>query len=153
MQPLIGSKTQLADLLGLSERRITDLITAGVMPARGPAGFDLGASVRGYIAFLKSMPSNLTDERARLTKSQADMAELKLLERTGELVERAAVADLQFRQGRQIRDAFLNVPDRVAGIVAAETDQHRIHTILTKEILQVLGGLSDAKTTTTTEAR
>jgi phage terminase Nu1 subunit (DNA packaging protein) len=112
------------------------------MPARGPHGFDLMASVRGYIRFLKSKSRTLTDERARLVKCQADAAELNLRERTGELVERKAVADSQFKIGRRVRDSILNVPSRISGSCAAETDQHKIHVLLTRELTQALEGLA-----------
>jgi phage terminase Nu1 subunit (DNA packaging protein) len=70
------------------------------------------------------------------------MAHLKVRERTGELVERSAVADQQFRTGRRVRDGILNVPSRVAGPCAAETDQHKIHVLLTRELTQALEGLA-----------
>jgi phage terminase Nu1 subunit (DNA packaging protein) len=139
---LIGPKRQLADMLNLSERRITALVTAGILPARGPQGFDLVAGVRGYIRFLKSKSRTLTDERARLTKCQADVAELNYRERQGELVERVAVSDAQFKLGRRVRDGVLNVPARVSGPCAAETDQHKIHVLLTRELTQALEGLA-----------
>jgi hypothetical protein len=41
-----------------------------------------------------------------------------------------------------VRDALRTIPDRVAPIVAAETDQAAIHALLLKEIGQALEGLS-----------
>jgi hypothetical protein len=80
--------------------------------------------------------------RARKETALAGLRELQLKKETGELVLRSAVEAAQFRVARQIRGSFLNVPDRLAGLLAAETDQYRIHAILTKEILQVLEGLA-----------
>jgi len=143
MQKLIGSKRQLADMLNLSERRITALVTAGILPARGPHGFDLVAGVRGYIRFLKSKSRSLTDERARLTKCQADVAELNYRERQGELVLRSAVEKAVFSAIRQARDNFLNLPSRTDALVAAESDRRKCFDILNKEVLQILTGLAD----------
>jgi phage terminase Nu1 subunit (DNA packaging protein) len=139
---LLGPKRQLADMLNLSERRITALVAAGILPARGPHGFDLVASVRGYIRFLKSKSRTLTDERARLCKCQADTAELNYRERQGELVERKAVGDREFRLGRQVRDQILNVPSRVSGTCAAETNQDKVHELLSRELNQALEALA-----------
>jgi hypothetical protein len=42
-----------------------------------------------------------------------------------------------------MRDALLNVPDRIAAVLAAERDPARVHAELTKEIKRVLHELSD----------
>ena len=38
-----------------------------------------------------------------------------------------------------VRDAMLNIPDRIASELAAETDQFEIHRLLTVEIRRALG--------------
>jgi phage terminase Nu1 subunit (DNA packaging protein) len=148
---LIGPKRQLADMLNLSERRITDLVMAGVLPARGPHGFDLIASVRGYVAFLKTDPTTLKAERLRLAKVQADILELQLGQRRGELVLRRAVADREFRKHRQVRDSLENIPSRVAGLVAAESSQAKCFELLRREVQQALEGLCDGTDTDTSQ--
>jgi hypothetical protein len=47
-----------------------------------------------------------------------------------------------FRAVRQVRDAMLNIPPRVSGILAAERDQARVFEIITKEIHQALEELA-----------
>lgn len=47
---------------------------------------------------------------------------------------------------RAARDKLFNNQDRVAGILAAETDQAKIHALLTKEIHHILTELSHANT-------
>ena len=143
MRDLIGSKRDLADLLGLSERRLTELAKAGVIPARGPQGFDLTASVRGYIAFLKSDPGTLRTERTRYAKIKADLLELQFKFRTGELVDRRAVDSLLFTGNRRVRDNFLNLPARTDALVAVESDRQKCFDILTLEVRQILEGLTD----------
>jgi len=141
-QVLIGSKRQLAEMLNLSERRITDLVTAKILPARGAKGFDLVASVRGYLAFLKAKTGSLTAERTRVAKLKGDLLELDLSERAGTLVKKDAVRQQTFIEARRTRDGVLNVPARISGLLAAESNQHVIHTLLTKELMQTLEGLS-----------
>ena len=41
-----------------------------------------------------------------------------------------------------VRDGILNIPDRIAGDLAAETDQFAIHQKLTAELRKALEGLS-----------
>jgi hypothetical protein len=118
-QKLTGTRRQLANLLGLSERRITDLVTAKILPPRGPAGFDLTASVQGYIAFLKSDPGNLKSERLRYQKLKSDIFQMQMDERLGKLVLRDAVAKKLYELKRRNRDAISNIPSRLSGIIAA----------------------------------
>ena len=44
--------------------------------------------------------------------------------------------------GRQVRDGILNVVDRVADILAAESDPRRVRKLLEGELLQALEVLS-----------
>jgi hypothetical protein len=57
-------------------------------------------------------------------------------------VPKAQVRDEAFKAGRIFRDTMLNIPPRVAAILAAETDgkvdEHKIGRILIKEIEQAL---------------
>jgi hypothetical protein len=143
MQTLIGTKRQLAGMLNLSERRITALVTAGILPPRGPAGFDLSASVRAYIHFLKSEPGSLKAEQTRVAKLKGDLLTLELQRKTGELVLASAVEAAEFRIARMIRDNFQNLPSRCDSLVAAESDRQKCFDILNKEVLQILTGLAD----------
>ncbi|MFM7621490.1 MAG: hypothetical protein ACKO57_00730, partial [Alphaproteobacteria bacterium] len=49
-----------------------------------------------------------------------------------------------FRRARIVRDGMLNLPDRLAAVLAAEHDATKVHTLLTTEIRTVLVELSDA---------
>ena len=48
-----------------------------------------------------------------------------------------------FRKGRVIRDAMLNLPDRVSSLVATMQDAGEIHMLLTNEIRSILEELSN----------
>jgi phage terminase Nu1 subunit (DNA packaging protein) len=69
------------------------------------------------------------------------LAELELEQREGKLVEADVVQREAFKAARQVRDALLNLPDRVAGVLAAETNQFKVHQMLTKEIRRALEDL------------
>lgn len=70
MLELTVSQQEVASWLDLSSRRIRELTQSGIL-TKGPAGYAVRASVKAYLAFLRSAPGNLTDERARLTKALA----------------------------------------------------------------------------------
>ena len=143
---MTGTRKDVASLLLLSERRVTELTDAGVIPKpKGRGQYDLTACTQGYIKFLKSESGGLRDERKRYAKLKADLLDLKCQERTGELVKRSAVEKEAFRLGRSIRDKMQNVPARLAGLIAALSpgcNQEQIHALLTKEIHNCLEGLA-----------
>ncbi|MBS0183603.1 MAG: hypothetical protein JSS39_14510 [Nitrospira sp.] len=108
---------------------------AGANPAGDPLDTDPHDSP------LQSFSEAQTRER----HFKAKLAELEFLERSGSLVSVEKVEAEAFRIGRQVRDALLNLPDRLAGVFAAETDQRKIHDSLTKEIRQALEALAEGE--------
>lgn len=53
----------------------------------------------------------------------------------------ADVGRQAFEDGRALRAAVMGVPDRVAPILAAEADPHRVHALLTAELALALQAL------------
>jgi hypothetical protein len=72
----------------------------------------------------------------------ARLAKIEFEERAGKLVSRDEVTVAAFTKARTVRDNLLNIPDRVAAVLAAETDPVRAHQILTAEIRKALIELS-----------
>lgn len=86
-------------------------------------------------------PMTYAEARAKHEKFKMRLAELELEQREGKLVEADVVQRESFKAARQVRDALLNLPDRVAGVLAAETNQFKVHQMLTKEIRRALEDL------------
>lgn len=76
--------------------------------------------------------------RGRRERAQAELAELKLAEQRGELVRAAAVESAHGRRVSGLREALLQIPARLAAVLAAESDQARCHDVLQAELHQVL---------------
>ena len=100
----------VADWLGLTERRVRQLRDEGIIEEHSPGLYDLRATTRRYIAFLRS--GSLADERARLTKAKREAAEMENDLRRGEL-HRAGASCLCLRSylprwqpWEEIRPAF-----------------------------------------------
>jgi hypothetical protein len=74
----------------------------------------------------------------------AGLRELQLRHQQGELMEIATVEREAFRMGQIVRDHILNIPDRLAELLAVETDATKIHSLLTKELREALAALSRA---------
>ena len=131
---------ELGGLLGITGRRVQELARSGVVTALEHGKYDLPVSIRGYIQFVKDTArgSNVTAEekqqRVRLTKAKAGLAELAHGEANGELLRTGVVRRQDFQLGRILRNNLESIPDRVAAIVAAEKSADKVHDLITGEI-------------------
>lgn len=69
---------------------------------------------------------------------KAELAKIELKIQTGELVDKAEADRNNFTAFRILRDNILNVPDRLAAILANETDRHKVHMALSNELKKAL---------------
>lgn len=83
-----------------------------------------------------------TDEAAREKRARAQLAEMELAERAGELVLAAKVDALMFGLARAGREAVLALPDRLATVLAAESDPAAVHAKLLAECRKVCAAMA-----------
>lgn len=83
---------------------------------------------------------NFNVSRAKREAYQAELARLEYEEKQGTLVNAEAVKKEAFRTARLVRDAMLNIADRIAAELAANTDAFAVHKQLTDEIRTALNG-------------
>ena len=84
---------------------------------------------------------NYQESRARREAAEADLAELKVRTQRGELVPVASVRAEFSRQMAAVRDGLLNIPARLAPVLAAETNVSRVQTLIDAELRAVLAQL------------
>jgi hypothetical protein len=77
------------------------------------------------------------DNKARREGMLADLAELELAKKRGELVERQRVEAMAFAAGRTLRDAVLGLPTQLAPVFATMTDAFQIEIKLRDALRQV----------------
>jgi hypothetical protein len=82
--------------------------------------------------------------RARREAAQADLAELELAERRGELVSAQAVEQALATKILSVRESLDTLADRITPLLAAETDPVKVYALLRTEIRQVLEQLASA---------
>lgn len=84
--------------------------------------------------------------RARAVRENynARLAKIEFEERTAKLISRDEVQVAAFTEGRTARDNMLNIPDRLAATLAAESDEGKVHSILIGEIRKALDELASA---------
>ena len=71
------------------------------------------------------------------------LAKIEYEERLGKLISRDEVQVAAFNKFRMFRDGMLNIPDRVAAVLAAESDTHQVHEMLAVEIRKALNEFTD----------
>jgi hypothetical protein len=84
-----------------------------------------------------------SEARTETARYKAALLKLDLEVRQGRMVDAEQVKTAAFNRGRAVRDALLNVPDRLASILAAEHDAKKIESILRTEITAALEELAD----------
>lgn len=116
--------------------------------AEWAANTDSGSGTPGHMASQQppverddDQPISYAEARAQHERFKARLAQLELEQREGKLVEAEEVKREAFRVARIVRDALLNLPDRVAGELAAETNQFKVHQRLSNEIRRALEDL------------
>jgi len=84
--------------------------------------------------------------RARAIRENylARLAKIEFEEKTAKLISRDEVQVATFTKARAVRDNLLNIPDRLAATLAAESDPDKVHLILTEEIRRALDDLAGA---------
>ena len=88
--------------------------------------------------------SQYTKARAVREHYQARLAKLEFEEKTAKLIAADEVKVPAFNLFRRYRDHLLNIPDRLAAILAAESESAKCYEILAGEIRKALNEFADA---------
>jgi len=99
---------------------------------------DDGSDFReGLITQLATIGS-YSEQRALLTSYKAQLAKIELDKASGAVIDAETVKREAFSTARRVRDSILNLPDRIAPLVATADDVHAIRTILDTELRKAL---------------
>ena len=92
------------------------------------------------------LETGLEYSRARAVRESylARLTKIDFEERSRKLVNRDEVQVAAFNKFRQFRDRMLNIPDRVAAMVAAETDAAKCYEVLAGEVRRALNEFADS---------
>ena len=80
--------------------------------------------------------------RAKRERAEAAISEMKRAEMEGKLIRTDAVRAAWAKRITSARDALLQIPHRLAPVLAAESDMERVAQLLEDELRQVLDELS-----------
>jgi phage terminase Nu1 subunit (DNA packaging protein) len=91
------------------------------------------AAAAGLGASASAVP-DYNASRARREAAEARLAELRLAEDSGELVRAADVRAHHAGRLAMLRESLLQIPARLAPVLAVETDQARCHDLMQREL-------------------
>lgn len=105
---------------------------------------DMKSIVQSGAKRSKAMAEDMSLAAAERKKKifDANIAELKFLEANGSLISAELVEKRAFEVARKVRDQILNIPNRIAPELAADTDPHSVEQTLYKELIKALEALS-----------
>jgi hypothetical protein len=88
-------------------------------------------------------PINYAVERAIRERIRVRRETIELRKLEEKLISRDEVQVAAFNRGRVLRDGMLNIADRIAAQLAAESDPNKVHETLTLEIRRALLEFAD----------
>jgi len=152
VQKAIDSK-RLSNCLVQSERgkRKLTLIDSDLADAEWPRGPQEIVDSQNLGKATDRIAPNAADDKVSSTYAQsrairenfqARLAKLEFEQKSGKLVDADDVKKQAFKAARTVRDSMLNIPDRIAAELAAETDTFKIHKRITDEIRKALESLT-----------
>jgi phage terminase Nu1 subunit (DNA packaging protein) len=97
---------------------------------------------KGLGAVAAALAPDIAEARARREHHEANIAAMREHQMAGSLVELALVERALVGMTAQVRANLERVPDKLAEVVAAESDAHRIHALLVAEMDLVLEDLA-----------
>lgn len=137
---------------GLIDPAVADAQWAANTRARASARSQPADQVPAPAADSAVSPQPVSDDgyalnRARREQAEAALAEMKEAEMRGNLIRTDSVRTAWAGKITAARDALLQIPSRLAPVLAAETDLDRVTELLEAELRQALTQLSETKTT------
>ena len=150
----------IAELFGLTTRRINQLTNEGVLSAekvKGNNEYDMAATVRQYVKYLDDklkgrgdLEANEKETEQRLNKAEmefkeakAKTAQIKLAELRGQMHRSEDVEALMSDFIMKVRSAFTSFPPRLAVDVLKATNAAAANKIIKAETNRVLEELSE----------
>lgn len=143
-QELKGTGVELARLLCITDRRVRQLVTDGIITKQPEGDYLLPEAIAEYYAF-KYKPDEAVDymeEKALHEKAKRALAELELAKRRNEVHDAEDVQIVMVDMLTNLRSQLLGLPTKMAQQLP-ERDAGYIDKALTKEIEERLSELSD----------
>lgn len=156
MGDLVVSTKVLAEMFGLTERRIRQLVEEEVIDRASRGRYELVPTVKKYILYLKTYAAakdqqiqqeqieiNHQHEKALHERAKREIAELNLAEMRGTMHKAEDVEAVMTDMLSAVRAKLLGLPTRVAPMLVARNEIAVIQDMLQREIYEALEELAD----------
>jgi phage terminase Nu1 subunit (DNA packaging protein) len=137
----------IAGLLNIGLRRLQQLAADGIIPRPRKGKYLLADTVRAYCKYLQEAAQahdagGLQGERARLTKSRADIAEIERAKLAGDLLSKDDVRSMNVAIASTIKTRMLSVPRKYAPRLVMIKNAREVEIILQPGIEEALEELA-----------
>jgi len=139
----------LARLFVLTPRRIQQLAAEGIIPKGSHGSYPLAPAITGYVTWLQKKVSgetdsvDLTTQRARLAKEQADKTAMENAQLRGVLVHAEDVIATWTTCASGMRARMLAAPTKVAPLARAAATDAEAAAVIEAEVIEALEELSE----------
>jgi len=145
---------EVAEHLDLTSVRIHDLFNENVLMRSGKSGGqDVDDCRVRYIRYLRGLArgkntnsGDLNEERTRLTKAQADRAELELQEKEGDLISSDVIKTIWSDYVANVRSKLLALPSKLGHLTQAAESYAEAEAIIKEAVYECLEELSEDAT-------
>ena len=135
--------------LQMDQAKVKNLIDKGVITKKGRGQYDIDQVRKEYILHIREVAAgrfkvgdlDLSAERARLAKEQADAKEMENAVERGDLVYIEDVAKLIENQLTKVRTRLLAVPTKVAPEAHASATVREVQSVIEEAIVGALNEL------------
>ncbi len=153
----IVTTRQLADWLAVNESTVREYSARGLITPLQRGRYPLRESVAAVISHLRAVASqhrpagdseddnrdDLTQQRARLAHAQRLKIEREEQVAMGLLLDAREAERAWFSEMRAVRDALMNIPDRIGPQLVGADNLHDVHQLLLTEITLVCQTLTE----------
>lgn len=149
----MATQAEFGRHVGITQQAVADLVGRGVIQGRGRGKLDLDEARLAYCAHLRSLAGNrsgdpeadldLTAERARKAKEEADKLEMQNAQLRGELLARSDVDAAVVGAFARVRARLIGVPTKVAPLVVSLENPAEAEGVIRKAVYEALKELAD----------
>ena len=142
------NQRELSGILGVSQRRIRQLIEEGVL-TKAEMRYDISECVQRYIEFKinteieRKTPGDYDKERAEHERAKKEITKLKLRKMRRELHEAADVEGVVGDMLIRFRSKLLAMPPKLAPQLIGVTEANEMMSRLKQDVLEALDELSE----------
>lgn len=148
------TEAELAEYLGLSDRRIRQLFKDGIVIKSQRGKYDLKASIQGYLKFLRDKEKNKDEkiETLKLSKEAESLMHERLRKRKTELIVQQMERKLHTAEDVEyfwntmalaVKSRLTSIPVKVAPQLVGIEDRKEIQSILKREVSDALNEIAE----------